>query len=434
MKNLWVIASVLLVSSFNLYSTVKYDPSTIKCPKPSSTDRYIAVPVIHDLKNIAVIENIPNLKLYNKLQEKYKGMELSVYYESINEFDNNKETVILIPGGPGENHTFIHQHVDEFKNKSDFFEKYNVVAMDHRGLGCSRPTFPGNEPAESLTMKFAAADIELIRQALNPNKKIHVWGYSYGSMLAQTYALLFPKSVNKLFLGGAFSAAEDFRQAKRDYEKLVATSTVGEQKYNIFMNDFPRFKKYFLDYTLNQMYSYEGRTRKIPEMLETVTILLQAQKFKEAKKLLSDDQTFIMPWMMRSISCIEIFNIPIDPHVYQMFGDLFKSCDEYSKIADPFNYTQSLSNLPMKTFIWGGKFDHVTPAKAMIKMAKIIPDNYLYIDQHIGHGYASKIDCFINFMDNFFSDNPKESLENIATSKTCTDEPKIKENTTEPIK
>lgn len=414
--------SLLLLLSFSSisYSKIKYDPLARKCPLADSKNHYISVPLIHDLESIAKIENIPNLQLHAELLEESKGMELSVYYELISTFDKNKDLVILIPGGPGVNHSFIHDFVDSFKGRSDFFEKYNVIAMDHRGLGCSKALFPGNEPPESLTMKFAASDIELIRKNLSPDKKIHVWGYSYGSMLAQTYALLFPDSVNKLFLGGAFSAAEDFKQAKRDYEELVATSSVGVDTYRNFVEKYPDFKIKFLDYTVNQMYSYKGRIQNIPETLKTITSLLELGETHLAQKILSNEGSYIMPWMMRSISCLEIFDPTDEEGSYPMFAKLFGACREFGEdIVDFFNYTESLAHLQMKTFIWGGKYDHVTPAKAMIKMSNLIPNNFLYIDQHVGHGVGPKLDCFIKFMDSFFDDSPINNLKIIASSSKC---------------
>jgi hypothetical protein len=77
----------------------------------------------------------------------------------------------------------------------------------------------------------------------------------------------------------------------------------------------------------------------------------------------------------------------------------------------------------MPTFIWGGIYDHVTPAKAMVKMSKYIPDNYLYIDQHIGHDFTRKVDCLTSFIDSFFDDASKKKLNEISISSDCSTEP-----------
>jgi pimeloyl-ACP methyl ester carboxylesterase len=404
-------------------AAVKYDPTSKRCPRQDSKNRYITVPLIHDLQKIAQVENIPNLVLHENLMEQNEGMEISIYYELINEFDSSKELLILIPGGPGESHTFIHDFVKLFEGRSTIFEKFNVIAMDHRGLGCSRPIFPGDEPAESLKMRFAAADIELIRNELTPDRKINVWGYSYGSMLAQTYALLFPDSVDKLFLGGAFSASKDFTQARRDYENLVIDSSVGSDTYEHFINTYPEYRERFLDYTVEQMYSFEGRTNRIPNHLSELLQFLDNGDTELADLIYSNQHNEILPWMMRSISCLEIIDINIEPGIYPLFDSTFGVCREFSQIIDLFDYTESLVNLSMPTFIWGGIYDHVTPAKAMVKMSKYIPDNYLYIDQHIGHDFTRKVDCLTSFIDSFFDDASKNELNEISISSDCSTEP-----------
>jgi pimeloyl-ACP methyl ester carboxylesterase len=418
-------AIAAFVITLSAQASIKYDPSSKRCPLTDGTNHYISVPILHDLSKIAKTSNIPNLQTHDDLQESFKGMDLSLYFESVNEIDENKELVIIIPGGPGESHFILHELTKSFSGKSDFFEKYNVIAMDHRGLGCSRPIFPGNEPEKFLTMKYAAADIEMIKQQISPNKKIHVWGHSYGSMLAQTYGLLFPESINKLFLVGAFSSYKDFNQAKRDYEGLVSKSSVGSEKYNSLIKKFPQYKNKFLNFTIGPMYSYEGRIKSIPNTFDQLSILLETGQFKEADKLLSTGPGAIMPWMMRSIMCLEIMDTTVQPGVFPMFETMINSCNEFVGQTDYFDYTKSLKNLKMDTFIWGGKFDHVTPAKAMKKMSRLIPNNFLYIDQHMGHGFNLKIDCLIQFMDNFFDGSSMEVIESLSTTSQCIDKPVI---------
>jgi pimeloyl-ACP methyl ester carboxylesterase len=424
-KRISVLIVILFVLPVNIIAGVKYEPTAKKCPKPDSKNRYIPVPLIHNLKEIAKIGNIPNLKLHDDLRKDSVGLEINVYYEFINDFDPSKELLILIPGGPGESHTFIHDFVNIFNGKSTIFEKFNVISMDHRGLGCSRPIFPGGEPAESLEMRFAAADIELIREELTPDKKINVWGYSYGSMLAQTYALLFPESIEKLFLGGAFSAASDFTKGKRAYEDLVVNSSVGHKLYNRFVSTYPEFRIRFLDYTVEEMYSYEGRVYRIPQKLAELLSYLDRGEVESANLLFTEAETLILPWMMRSISCLEIVDSKNELGVYPMFNSTFGTCTEFSLIADLFDYTESLVNLHMDTFIWGGKYDHVTPANAMLKMANKIPNSYIYIDQHIGHDYSTKIDCLGAFIDGFFEGVSQVELDIISKSTVCVNKPTI---------
>jgi pimeloyl-ACP methyl ester carboxylesterase len=415
--------AILLLISLNALATIKYDSSIKKCPKADATNRYISVALFHDLKASAQVKNIPNLNLHNDLREAYAGMELSIYYELASEFDANKELVILIPGGPGESHKILHDFKKSFAGISDFFEKYNVIAMDHRGLGCSKGFFPGNEPTQSLAMRYAATDIEMIRQELAPNKKIHVYGHSYGAFLGQTYALLYPDSTNKMFLNGAFSSYLDYKEAKKTFENLVRTSTPAmPSKYDYLVTNYPEYRKEILDFSADWFYMYETRVQTLPDTVDKLITLLDNGQNDEAQAMFLPN-TYVMPWMMRSILCLEIFSPELDDHMYPMFDTLVKSCSEFSNISEYFHYTDLLQNLEMDVFLWGGKYDHMTPVKGITKMSQHLANNYLYIDQHLGHFYDRKMTCFTNFMDAFFASESKESLDTITQSKACTQKP-----------
>ena len=184
---------------------------------------YIKQPLFHDL-SAANISHIPRLRLFKDEQKRYLGKTFNIYYELQAPFDSSKEILFMIPGGPGESHTFIH----DFMGNSIFAklaENFNVITMDHRGVGCSRYYGPGDYPSESMLMRQAATDIELIRKSYGEQMRINVFGYSYGSFLAQTYALLYPNYINRLFLGGAFSAALEFRNAMKTFEQRVLNAS-----------------------------------------------------------------------------------------------------------------------------------------------------------------------------------------------------------------
>ncbi len=74
----------------------------------------------------------------------------------------------------------------------------------------------------SHRMRQAASDIDYIRRELVGDAgQINVWGYSYGSILAQTYALLYPKHLERLFIGGTVSQVDDWHFDGVQYESLV---------------------------------------------------------------------------------------------------------------------------------------------------------------------------------------------------------------------
>lgn len=420
-----VLALFLLMNIFNVYAGVKYLDSDTSCPEPSETMNYLTVPMFHDLEAMAKVENISNLKTHKELKEQHKGKTFKVFYELLAPYKEDKELLIMIPGGPGQTHTFIHRF-EKLEGFKDFAKNYNVLVMDHRGVGCSRYYGPGDYPSESLLMRQAASDIDLIRRSFGGNTKINVWGYSYGSMLAQTYALLYPDNISKLFLGGAFSAASDFVDAMKTFEQRVLNASPELiESYNYLKLFYPKYAHKLLKIAEGYMYKYSLYKKDLVELAHKVVVSLKGYDFQEANKLLKYNGEFVMEWMMRSISCTEIFPNRLEEGMFPLFWESFSACKEFSGKTDYFDYTKDLVNISAPTFIWGGEFDHVTTAVAMRKMSEIIPDNYLYIDQHIGHG-VDKPACFMNMMKAFFqSGTNAKSLDIVKLDQECVDAPTI---------
>lgn len=404
-----------------VFPTWKY--SDDECPVASGTDRYILAPVFHHLEKVAHVERIPGLNVHKDLQKEYERKKMRIYFELFKPWDPNKELLILVPGGPGQTHADFHQMLGEdFKS----FANFNVIAMDHRGVGCSRPMFPGNEPPQALLMRQAASDIDLIRKELvGENGKINVWGYSYGSILAQTYALLYPDNLDRLFLGGAFSSKNDFHMAGLRYESLAYSAVTNETRseFENLTQSAPEVRSQFLKWAFGPLYSYLGRTEEIPAKLNVVIQKLKAGQKAEALNELPNDK-FILPLMMRSISCIELFPYePKYPGEYSLWGDIFASCREFQHIAEYVNYTPLLKQIQAPTLVMGGSFDHVTPAPAMLRIAQEIPNSFIFLDEYVGHSFKGKSSCIDQMTEEFFDGASNDRLEELAYSSICQKRP-----------
>lgn len=403
--------------------SIQWIDSDLKCPDADALNHYLDVPMIPDLKTMAEVANIPNLNLHEDLQIEYAEKKWRIYFELLAPYDPQKEILILVPGGPGGSHTMLH-HVKDLIAGTRFLDRYNVLAMDHRGVGCSRHQSPYNPPVESYKMRFAAADIEAIRKHLGGDQaKINLMGGSYGTMLGQTYALLFPKNLNRLVLMAAFSSFQDFIQAESEYEARVLDWNPGLRlQFDLLRREYPQLAKDFLKWSQGPMYSYFGRTVAIPEKMHEVFNLFTANKIEEAKTLLHYSP-WVMHDMQRAIVCQEIFAVPAMDQSFHLFEDNFRTCQEFSNKFDLFNYTEILSKITARTFILGGEHDHVTPAFAMRRMALKIPNAYLYIDPELGHSLFEKPECIKQLLSAFFFDLPNANLRNITQQTICTDLP-----------
>lgn len=82
-------------------------------------------------------------------------------------------------------------------------ERYRIVLFDQRGCGRSRP----NASLEENTTQHLVADIERLRSYLGIDRWL-VFGGSWGSTLALTYAQKYPQRVTELVLRGIFMLRE----------------------------------------------------------------------------------------------------------------------------------------------------------------------------------------------------------------------------------
>ncbi len=100
--------------------------------------------------------------------------------------------VIFVHGGPGGG-----TNADQRR----FFdpEKYRIILFDQRGSGQSTPAA---ELKDNTTWDLVS-DLEKIREHLNIKKWV-VFGGSWGSTLALTYAIIHPDQVHHLILRGIF--------------------------------------------------------------------------------------------------------------------------------------------------------------------------------------------------------------------------------------
>src|SRR5205823_5194214 len=119
------------------------------------------------------------------------------------------EPVIVMHGGPGAG---SHGSSARFFNP----QRYRVVLFDQRGCGKSTPSASDDDATPALTdntTQHLIDDVSALRDELNINGKMHVFGASWGSTLGLAYAIAHPGTVQTLILRGVFLC----RRADVDY-------------------------------------------------------------------------------------------------------------------------------------------------------------------------------------------------------------------------
>ena len=143
----------------------------------------------------------------------------------------SKGAIVFVEGGPG----YAATNFDSFKSlaavMAPFLRRRELIAIDQRGTGLSRPLFCrglqlGKAPLElalrqcarqlgvrreGFTTAESAADVEAVRRAIGlPRNRMVLYGDSYGTYLGQAFAARYGKGLKGLVLSSAYPGNDPF--------------------------------------------------------------------------------------------------------------------------------------------------------------------------------------------------------------------------------
>jgi pimeloyl-ACP methyl ester carboxylesterase len=188
-----------------------------------------------------------------------------------------KGSLLVNPGGPGgSGYDFIENSVDSATSER-LQSDYDIVGFDPRGVGRSSAVHCYSDPSQFDAFLFdipkdpmgssawiteqeqtskelgqdclkytgkllghidtisSARDLDLLRAALG-DKKLNYLGYSYGTLLGQTYAGLFPKRTGRMVLDGALNPKSSITEVNLQQAKGFEKNLRG------FLADCPSMK------------------------------------------------------------------------------------------------------------------------------------------------------------------------------------------------
>ena len=127
------------------------------------------------------------------------------------EREGHGEPLLLLAGGPASSHLTFHPAF------SALADEYEVIYVDYRGRGRSDPV----ADYRTITFEQDVADIEALREALGL-ERLHVYGFSYGGMVAQAYALAHPDRVLSLILANTVHSPEMWQKNHENINREIA--------------------------------------------------------------------------------------------------------------------------------------------------------------------------------------------------------------------
>lgn len=240
-----------------------------------------------------------------------------------------KPVLFMLHGGPGGDHLRYKTHSLPLQDKAQ------LVFIDHRGCGRSKKT-----KASDYTLENNIEDIEALRKHLGLDK-ISILGTSYGGMVAQGYAIRYPKRVEKLIL---VVTAPSFRfiDEARNYISTKGSKeqiAICERLFNGTFTNHHQLAMYFK--LMEPLYSLKSK--------------------KKGKAIFSKTPT---EWSCQALN--------------QGFGGFLRT----------FDYLPQLKRITCKTLILAGENDWICSPNQSKLLAKHIPHSKLHILKRCGHSLA----------------------------------------------
>jgi proline iminopeptidase len=272
-----------------------------------------------------------------------------IYYEICG--NPHGEPVVFLHGGPGSG---CNPTQRRFFDPSHYF----IVLIDQRGCGRSKPL---GSTSENTTADLIH-DIDLIRRELNI-KQWHVFGGSWGSTLALSYAIKFPEQITSLILRGIFLS----RQSELDW----------------FLGDVA----HFYPEVWHQLISYLPINERNDVLSayshrifnDSTTINIEAAKrwnaFESAIMRLIPNEVANQEESSDELNAIEVARARVQIHYIK--NQCFIDGNAILSAAS------TLKDIP--TIIVQGRYDMVCPPKSAWELSQAMPHAEFYVVQDAGH-------------------------------------------------
>lgn len=250
------------------------------------------------------------------------------------------EPLFIIPGGPGGAHI-------GYRAFDSLAKDFEVVYFDAFGRGKSDTATDVKE----YTIERDIEDIEGLRQAMHFDK-INVLGHSYGGVVAQGYAVKYPKNVSHLILANTFHSYVMWQKNDDNSNHEIETNypeiwdTLSKLREKGFVSSDPECITWYSRIPYGFLYAYNpdnftGRGGK----------------------------PYPNP-----------FNEKLYYQIVGKDGDFIVGNDIGS-----FDYRTQLKNLRMPVLIYGGRFDRVAVPEMMVKYKQYCPQAQFVIFEKSGH-------------------------------------------------
>ena len=126
------------------------------------------------------------------------------------DIEGRGEPIVLIAGGPGFSHVYFKPHF------SKLTRRFQLIYYDAIGRGRSDFALSTSD----YSIERDVLDLEGLRQQLGI-EKWHVFGHSYGGVVAQQYALDYQEHIHTLILSNTMHSAEMWQNGLDNFYREI---------------------------------------------------------------------------------------------------------------------------------------------------------------------------------------------------------------------
>jgi proline iminopeptidase len=273
----------------------------------------------------------------------------NIWYES----EGRGEPIILIAGGPGVSHTYFHPFF------SGLADNLRVIYFDTFGSGKS-------DRAKSVQDYKFDREVEIVEALRNELKleRVSVFGHSYGGMVAQAYAVKYPKRLRNLILCDAPYNAEAWQ---------ISNDVIN----GAIRNQFPEVWE-----ELQQLRrrGFHGSSKEHQDVYGRIppTLFMFYHPANPGKPVFE-------------LNTDVLYQIAGDDAEFIVGGDLVR-----------LDFRTALSKLQMPVLVLTGRFDRAIPPRLAFEYKHFLPDAQLVIFEESGHApFVEETSRFVKALKTF---------------------------------
>lgn len=151
---------------------------------------------------------------------------IDIYFKTV----GKGPALVVLHGGPGSDHS------DFLPSLRPLARRNQLIFVDERGSGRSERA----QDPKKYTLDYMVSDLHYVRKALGL-KRFALLGHSFGGLLAQAFAIRYPRTLTRLILAGTAHSAKifnaDFRRIRAALSPAMRAKMIAYERRGIFRAD-----------------------------------------------------------------------------------------------------------------------------------------------------------------------------------------------------